>query len=210
MVACSSTLAKAIAFVIPFTTAFLNLTSEKGSVPTTVCKGAPYELYQVILEQKADDPSWINILWKTLIVTRLSLLVLEVGLNIKLFKNFSEQTNKMKTSLSKRAVKKRNRKNAISLQGHLIGFAVHFSLNIVTIIFVVFNYKLKLDGYILYSLVITTMAISNLSTLLASPELRREYLGDDDVLIPKKRSMELRRQATTTDEQLEMALNKLT
>lgn len=197
---------EALVVTLPLVTATWNLISGRGVASATVCRGIPIELYELetTFEHDSDDNDFVsslmNSMWKSFTMARVSLVIIELALNIKLYIGYAEQIKRMKASLSAKTVTKRTKKSAISLEGHLVGFFINFFFDVIISVVVVFNAKLGLEGYNVYNIGMIVTAISNLGTLLASPELRREYLGDDDILCPKRRAGQ-----TSPEEAIEMA-----
>lgn len=174
---------EALAMMTPVTISYFGSMYGRTTMIQSICKGIPMELQSTI--QKSSDTDgflgWIDMMIKAFAIPRVSLLLLEVVLNIKLFRKSRQQTDKMKKSISSKTASKRYKKNAINLRGQLINFTISTCFEIVIFINGLFGIKL---GYEIFSLGIISAAFANIGTLLGSPELRREYLGADDILLP--------------------------
>ena len=96
-----------------------------------------------------------------------------------------EQNEKIKNSMSKKCLNRRYKKNAISLKAQSIAFAVESGFNIFLLIFQFKMIGEEFKPYLIFQIGIFTNALSNIALFVASPELRREYFGGDDIWIPK-------------------------
>lgn len=152
------------------------------------CHGTPTELSLLITEitlGNSDSQLW-KMFGRSFLPLGMMLIIFELVLDVKLYHLFRKQTNKMKTSLTKTLANKRYKKNVINLKGQLIGFILKFMAIILIIAFYFLNDQyFGLKQYWFMCIWMISVAFSNISTILASPDLRREYLGDDDIIWPR-------------------------
>ena len=109
---------------------------------------------------------------------------IEVAIYINLFKDMNAQTEKIKESLSKKSLNKRFKKNAVTLRSQAFSFAISFVFYFILIVANIFRKKFNFDPIILIVLGIFQTCSSNIALFVSSPDLRREYFGNDDSFVP--------------------------
>ena len=121
-------------------------------------------------------------------VLKLFLISTQAAIYWKIWKLAKKQTDKMKNqnAMSKKQLDKRYRKNAISFKSQAIGFLIElFSYLGIVVAALVNNSQTNKQAYVLLSVAFFANSISNVALFIASPELRREYFGDEHVWIPR-------------------------
>ncbi len=69
----------------------------------------------------------------------------------------------------------------------MIAFAIESALGLFLVAVNLLILELRIPAYFVFVWSLIAMAFSTIGTLMASPELRREYFGHDDSFIPCKK-----------------------
>ena len=117
------------------------------------------------------------------------LLLSEMIIYITLYKSNKIHNDHMKDTetIGKRSLHARYRKNTITLSGQMLSFFTKIVLYILAFVLLKFRKSLNMDNLSFNHCVnIVMRAFIGISLIVASPELRREYFGNNEFWIKKR------------------------
>ena len=159
-----------------------------SSLKNAVCRGVSFQFCQILQEHQQVSRLEV-IIGRTckwlILISRLSMLFTQLTFYIRLSKFMKQQNEKMEKSMSKKSFARRCKKNAISLRGQITVFIVDVFFNVATMLISVTVNFYSYSPIWVITVAILQQFISNAALIISSPELRREYFGDEDICIPK-------------------------
>ena len=118
------------------------------------------------------------------VAARLTIVNCEMIMYVILFQDMSKSNERLRNSLSKKLLQNRRKKNAINLKSQIMSFCVETGFLVFILIAHIIAKKFHFSPSALHTLGIVEVALSNITLLISSPELRRRYFGADDVWVP--------------------------